>query len=541
MDQQNRFVIISPSYNNAQWVETYYQSITTQTYDNYQVLYINDKSTDNTGELIESFTKDNPRFKVIHHTENKGAAYNYVEYLDSLDLSPEDILVHLDGDDWLAYPTTLEYLNNYYNQKDVWMTYGKFVTYPDLKEGNPQNSPYPDFVKKHKLYRKDVWRASHLRTYKYFLFDNIDKEDLKSRYTQEYFWHASDLAWAYPCLEMCPADKIGVVEEFTYVYNVSEADRTKEREAQDNTKFEVEIRNKKHYKTLEDKSAKAEKLPQVNAFGDYRERHFIPETFSYVYNLTEGEYDVTILQDDSILEYLAGRIKVDNSKPVVAIVAEGPHLFNQQQVYSNVINNYDKFAKVLGWHESLFTLPNFQFRPLTEISQWNLLPEELNISDFRIYNKTKVASFIASNKNLCAGHQFRLNCVNEVRKTNLNVDLYGRGINPISSKIEGLKDYCFSVAIENETFPHYFTEKILDCFLSGTIPIYYGCTNIEEYFNPEGVISFSSESELVDILSGLSTEMYQQKFHAVEENLTKALELWENNDIFYFKYLKNLI
>lgn len=541
MDQQNRFVIISPSYNNEQWVEVYYESITTQTYSNYIVLYINDKSTDGTKAAIDSLAKNNPKFTIIHHEENKGAAYNYIEYLSTLNLSPEDILVHLDGDDWFATPTALEYLNNLYVEKDVWMTYGKFITYPDLQIGNPQNTPYPDFVKKYKLYRRDVWRASHLRTYKYFLFNNIDREDLKSRYTQDYFWHASDLSWAYPCLEMCPPDKIGVAEEITYMYNISGADRTKERESQDNTKFEIEIRNKKHYATLQSRADKAIKLPQVNAYGDYRERHFIPESFSYVYNLTEGEYDLTLLQDDSILEYLDDKIHPDSSKPIIAIVAEGPHLFNQKAVYSRVIANYDKFTKVLGWHESLHSLPNFEYKPIAEISQWNLLPEELDTSAFKIYNKSKLVSFISSNKNLCAGHQFRLRCVDKVRSSNIKVDLFGRGIKDIDSKLDALKDYHFSVAIENEKFPHYFTEKILDCFLSGTIPIYYGCSNVEDYFNPEGVITFDTEQELVDILSNLTPEMYQEKFHAVKENLQRALEVWENNDILYTKYLKSLI
>ena len=541
MERRNKFVIISPSYNNEKWTETYYNSIVTQTYDNYQVVYINDKSTNNTKSVIDGLAKDNPKFKIIHHTENKGAAYNYIEYLPTLDLDPEDILVHLDGDDWLAYPTTLEHLNGFYNEKDVWMTYGKFITYPDLKEGNPQNTPYPDFVKNFKLYRRDVWRASHLRTYKYFLFNNIDRDDLKSIYTQDYFWHASDLAWAYPCLEMCPPEKIGVLDEVSYVYNISEADRTKERESQDNTKFEIEIRNKKVYKTLDSKTSISKKLPQINAYGDMRERHSIPKSFSYVYKLEKGEYDVTILQDNSILDYLNGKILTNNSKPVVAIVAEGPHLFNQKAVYSEVINNFNKFERVLGWHESLFSLPNFKFRPLTEISQWNLLPQELDPSSFKVYDKTKLISFIASNKNICEGHKFRLKCVNAIKNQFPQVDLYGRGINPINSKLEGLKNYYFSIAMENEKFPHYFTEKIIDCFLSGTIPIYYGCSNVEKYFNSKGIITFNSKEELINIVNNLSPSYYIDNKEAVEENLKIALDMWEDNDIFFSKFLKDLI
>lgn len=539
MEKENRFIIISPSFNNEKWVEVYYDSINNQTYSNYKVIYINDNSTDNTQSEIKKLAGNNPKFTIINHKENKGAAYNYIEYLSSLDLQDEDILVHLDGDDWLAYPTTLEYLNNFYKDKDCWMTYGKFATYPELKIGHPQNTPYSDFVKKYKLYRKDIWRASHLRTYKYFLFNKIDNSDLKSRYDEEYFWHASDLAWAYPCLEMCPPKKIGVLDEITYIYNTSGADRTKERENQDNVKFEVEIRNKKRYQTLISKNSNVKKLPQINAFGDIRERHSIPKSFSYSYNSTSKEYDLTILQDDSILEYLDNKLNIDSSKPIVAILAEGPHLFNQSKVYPQVISNYKKFSRILGWHESLHSLPNFKFRPLTEVSQWNILPEELDINNFKLHDKSKLISFISSNKNMCPGHKFRLECMQGVKE--LNVDIFGRGINPIKSKLEGLKKYYYSIAMENEIFPHYFTEKIIDCFLSGTVPIYYGGSNINQYFNTKGIITFNTKEELNNIVKNLSTSFYENNIEAIQENLKIALDIREDNDIFYNKFLKDLI
>ena len=49
-------------------------------------------------------------------------------------------------------------------------------------------------------------------------------------------------------------------------------------------------------------------------------------------------------------------------------------------------------------------------------------------------------------------------------------------------------DYQYSIAIENSRQTHYFTEKLLDCLLTKTIPIYYGCPNIAEYFDTRGWI-----------------------------------------------------
>ena len=108
---KNKFKIICPSYNNENWIETHIESILEQTYDNYEVLYIDDNSSDNTWNVVNNLVGNNPKFKLIKNEENKGAAYNYNEYLDDFGIDDEDILVHLDGDDWLATPDVLEKIN----------------------------------------------------------------------------------------------------------------------------------------------------------------------------------------------------------------------------------------------------------------------------------------------------------------------------------------------------------------------------------------------------------------------------------------------
>ena len=139
------------------------------------------------------------------------------------------------------------------------------------------------------------------------------------------------------------------------------------------------------------------------------------------------------------------------------------------------------------------------------------------------------------------GHRFRLSCLEDIKSKCNNVDFYGRGINPIDSKLEGLKDYHFSVAIENGPFENFFTEKILDCMLAGTIPIYYGCPNISEFFNIDGVITFKDKEDLYNIITNLDTEFYDSRLEAVEDNFNRALGLWLDNDIYFNRYLKDLI
>jgi len=319
MEKQNKFRIITPSYNNEEWVEYNIASILNQTYSNYEVTYIDDASTDSTYDKVIGIVGQLPNWNVIRNSENKGATYNYFHNLNDYVQDPQEIVVHLDGDDWLYDETVLEKLNTFYNEKDCWMTYGGFVVWngPDAESTLPwpQSTEYSEFIHKYKLYRQDHWRASHLRTYRAFLIQAVKLQDLKSLEDEKYYWHASDLAFQYPCMEMCPKEKIQLVDFYCHVYNHSKANqlRTHERESTDNSKYEVEIRNRKKYK--EDLSG--EKLLQVNVFGDSLERHNIPSKFTYVYGLASGEFDIVYLQDDSIFEYIEGRLSINTQDKVV--------------------------------------------------------------------------------------------------------------------------------------------------------------------------------------------------------------------------------
>ena len=69
---------------------------------------------------------------------------------------------------------------------------------------------------------------------------------------------------------------------------------------------------------------------------------------------------------------------------------------------------------------------------------------------------------------------------------------------PIKDKIEFFKDYKFSIAMENTNGDGYVSEKIIDSFISGTIPIYYGSYMIEEYINPKSFILIKGPEDMKD-------------------------------------------
>lgn len=146
--------------------------------------------------------------------------------------------------------------------------------------------------------------------------------------------------------------------------------------------------------------------------------------------------------------------------------------------------------------------------------------------------KTKLISMIASNKNSTLGHRKRLGVVNKYKD---RLDLFGRGFKEISKKEEGLNEYMFSIVVENGVFDDYFSEKILDCFATGTIPIYWGTKNIGKYFDENGIITLTENFDF----SQLTSELYQSKIESVNKNLeaTKKYDIPE--DILYQKYLHN--
>jgi hypothetical protein len=124
-----------------------------------------------------------------------------------------------------------------------------------------------------------------------------------------------------------------------------------------------------------------------------------------------------------------------------------------------------------------------------------------------------------------------------IKKFSNLCDHYGRGFNEIPNKIDGLKDYCFSITMENATYSIMFTEKLTDCFMSGTIPIYYGMKNIGDFFNKDGIIILNDDFKIED----LTFDLYHTKINAVIDNFKRSNELLVAEDYIYLKYIKNEI
>jgi hypothetical protein len=377
------------------------------------------------------------------------------------------------------------------------------------------------------------------------------------------YWHASDLAVQFAFLEMCPREKVGVLDFPAYVYNQSKgnSDRTRERENADNAKYEIEIRNRKRYK----EGLSGEKLPQINVYYDYLEYMHTTKDFTYCYKQDEkGEYDMVFIGDWEIPNYVNGKIKVKQDVPVVARLLEHRSFF-KDEIYNCVLENYEKFDLIYTHDKSLLEkLPNTQFVPAADVITFNRIPNpngmppfnapefdsyELPDDVFQMYKKTKLVSVIASDKTFLPGHVKRLNFLNTIKD---KIDVFGTCQNALFggikrqsvSKFEGLKDYAFSVAIENlshEVDDYYFSEKIVDCFITGTIPIYYGCPNIGKFYDERGILIFRTQEELQAIIDSLSMELYESMLEYAKINFEKSMKYNITNNSMYENYYKEIL
>jgi hypothetical protein len=112
-----------------------------------------------------------------------------------------------------------------------------------------------------------------------------------------------------------------------------------------------------------------------------------------------------------------------------------------------------------------------------------------------------------------------------------------------SSRVESwnfLESHAFNIAIENYVDDFYFTEKLLNCFATGTIPIYRGARQIGDFFNPAGIIQFSTLKELRSILKNVDLFEYERRREAIQDNFTRVQSFLTIEDFIYKNYKDDL-
>ena len=156
--------------------------------------------------------------------------------------------------------------------------------------------------------------------------------------------------------------------------------------------------------------------------------------------------------------------------------------------------------------------------------------------------KSKKISILSSDKNSAKLHRVRKSIAFRCKREGL-ADTFGTfdGGGFVAPEIT-LRDYRFSIVIENDISSYFFTEKITNCFAMQTIPVYLGASRINEFFNTDGIItiSLSDVDSIEKVLAQCTPEEYARRLPAVMDNYERVKEFANIFDYMWLKHLRVL-
>ena len=182
--------------------------------------------------------------------------------------------------------------------------------------------------------------------------------------------------------------------------------------------------------------------------------------------------------------------------------------------YRYVLEHSDYFKYIFTHDSELLRLPNARLLSWADVWLTTDSP------------KTKGISLCTSPKNWCELHRARL-WLYEWFKSAGGVDLfYGDWNNPKIPAISAsdyLENYKFTIVIENDIDDYWFTEKVLNCFATKTVPIYLGAKKVYELFNPFGVIEVNRYTDIPELVKNLDIDLeYERRKEAIEDNFKRV-------------------
>jgi hypothetical protein len=235
------------------------------------------------------------------------------------------------------------------------------------------------------------------------------------------------------------------------------------------------------------------------------------------FDWTPDDHPIKVFIDGAIASGISYQKKLGERK--IAWVCESRVIFHSMHFPRDIWEN--NIVMIASSFDLLFTSeksmvdkhPNIRYCPAGSNLPW--------IKEQEVYPKTKMTSLIASPKKYAFGHALRHSLAEKWKD---NVDLYGgvMGSKRVGSttwdKLEALKDYRFSIIIENDKYETYYTEKLTDCFATGTIPVYWGAPDIETHFNKDGIITLTGDFDI----NSLTEELYNSKLNSVIDNFNRV-------------------
>lgn len=235
----------------------------------------------------------------------------------------------------------------------------------------------------------------------------------------------------------------------------------------------------------------------------------------FAQQLAKRDHSVSFTVDD-------GFRFADSSDFRVLHQVEPPEVLD---VIDKIIANHKFYDLILGWNERVLKeCTNAVFLP-ESVCSWISRKSEGSVYQSEDTPKQFAVSFLTSSKAFCPGHKLRCEIYERLPETFGALKVIKHMSPPrIPDKRTILVPYQFSIAVENALHNNWFADKIVDCFVAKTFPIYWGCPNLQRFFNMDGVVCFSTYRELEQILSTLTPDFYSSRLPAIEDNYNRALK-----------------
>lgn len=211
------------------------------------------------------------------------------------------------------------------------------------------------------------------------------------------------------------------------------------------------------------------------------------------YAIKSEYFDVITFNDD--YDYLViindSKHPIQNKEKTIGLVMEPSWLSWNKDLHN--------MCKLVLFHDkSLYNWPN-----VVEWINCGFMHDNIDHTQLIDNNSTKtknISAIFGILNDERDGYRMRKKLTSIIREKKLEVDLYGSNIQPLLIKYNGLIDYKFSICIENSFEKNFVTEKLYDCFMCNTVPIYCGAPNIFDIFSKKNMIKASSVEEILNII-----------------------------------------
>lgn len=411
------------------------------------------------------------------------------------------------------------------------MTYGQFIIDGSNQVGWCKELPQETIAQNQ--FRDYAWVTSHLRSFYAGLFHGIPKENFMAQ--GQFYPSAADLAIMYPLLERAGTHS-RFIPEILYVYNRSNPINDERVDYTLQTNVGLYIRSQQKHTPIErfdDATEKRTIYIQKGLWGTlfdlhshhnrdnclYPTHHLRNEMAKKGYRLKETStiagltnahaivcFDVPMNELDRLVDFSYEKLFLMLWEPP----SVAPHNYDRTFHYP--------FAKVTTWVDSLVDHKKYH-------KMYYPVHHDM-IADTVPFEHKKLATMIAFNKNSSHPQQLYTERQRLVEFFEHNhpedFDIFGsfwpqhyrtfKGA--VKAKVDVLKQYKFAFAYENiKDVPGYVTEKIFDVFWAGTVPVYWGANNIEQYVPKQCFIDrndFNSNEELYQYLKSMTKETYEQ-------------------------------